>query len=212
LNLPKSATFQRKLEIGFSPSATGRALTLSPSTLTGSQLRGIAPFCGLGLKGSLLVGATNRQVTNGAPGAAAPPGADTITVYGGGSVTVVIAPWLQGTVGVRLLPNGEIELAGEIALPASVDIFPEKSFNKNIFTIGIDIPIVGVAVAGQRIGIFANISGGLDLSAGIGPGQLQQLRLGITYNPAHEDETHVTGAGPAGNSKRDQPIAPEAPS
>jgi hypothetical protein len=145
------------------------------------------------LKGSILVGATNRPVADGQPGGAAGPQAKDITIYGGGSLTIVIAPWLQGTVGVRLLPNGEIELAGEIALPATLNVFPEKKLDKNIFTIGIDIPIVGVAVAGQRIGIFANISGGLDVSAGIGPGELQELKLGITYNPAHEESTHVTG-------------------
>lgn len=144
------------------------------------------------LKGSVLIGATNRPVGNdGKPG-----GEPTkqLTAYGGGTVTIKIAPWLQGTVGIKLLPNGEIEVSGSIGLPSSLNIFPEKSITKNIFTIGIDIPIVGVAAAGQRVGIFANISGGLDLSAGIGPGQLQEVGLGVTYNPAHEDQTHVTGS------------------
>ncbi|MGO9428667.1 eCIS core domain-containing protein [Rhodoblastus sp.] len=146
------------------------------------------------LKGSIMVGATNRPVADGQPAGAAVPNAKAITVYGGGTVTVVIAPWLQGTVGVRIIPpNGEVELSGEIALPSTLDVFPEKKLDKNIFTIGLDIPIVGVAVAGQRIGIFANISGGLDVSAGIGPGQLQELSLKITYNPSHEENTQVSG-------------------
>jgi hypothetical protein len=143
------------------------------------------------LKGSILVGVTNRPVDEaGRPGGE--PTAD-LRAYGGGTVTIRIAPWLQGTIGVKLLPNGEIEVSGSVGLPSSLDIFPEKKLDKNIFTIGIDIPIVGVAVAGQRIGIFADISGGLDLSAGIGPGQLQELGLTVTYNPAHEEQTHVTG-------------------
>jgi hypothetical protein len=146
------------------------------------------------LKGSVTVGATNRPVADAKPAGPAAAKAKTVTVYGGGTVTVVIAPWLQGTVGVRIIPpNGEIELSGKIALPSTLNVFPEKKLDKNIFTIGIDIPIVGVAVAGQRIGIFANISGGLDVSAGIGPGELQELQLGITYNPSHEENTHVTG-------------------
>jgi hypothetical protein len=120
-------------------------------------------------------------------------GSERITLYGGGSLTLKLAPWLQATAAVRLLPNGEVEVTGEIGLPSSLDIFPEKRLDKNIFTIGIDIPIIGVAVAGQRIGIFANISGGLDLSAGIGPGQLQELGLRVTYNPDHEEQTHVSG-------------------
>jgi hypothetical protein len=50
-----------------------------------------------------------------------------------------------------------------------------------------------VSVLGKRVGIFASIGGGLDLRAGIGPGQLQELGLAVTYNPAHEEQTHVTG-------------------
>jgi hypothetical protein len=51
-----------------------------------------------------------------------------------------------------------------------------------------------VAAAGQRIGIFATIGGGLDAYASIGPGQLRNTRVTIVYNPAHEDQTHVTGS------------------
>ncbi len=146
------------------------------------------------LKGSVTVGATNRPVgDDGKPAGPPPDKGDKVTLYGGGSVTLKIAPWLQATAGIKLLPNGEIEVTGEIGLPAALKIFDEKKLDKNIFKIGIDIPIVGVSVAGQRIGIFANISGGLDLSAGIGPGELNQLKLSVTYNPAHEENTLVTG-------------------
>lgn len=143
------------------------------------------------LNGSILVGVTNRPVSpDGKP--AGEPG-NKLIVYGGGTVTVKIAPWLQGTVGIKLEPNGEIVVAGTIALPDTLDIFPEKKLDKNIFKINLDIPIVGVAVLGQRIGIFATIGGGLDLSAGIGPGQLRDTAISITYNPAHEENTRVRG-------------------
>jgi hypothetical protein len=148
------------------------------------------------LKGALAIGATNRPVGEDGNPAGAPPGkaADKITLYGGGSLSLRIAPWLQATAGVRLLPNGEIEVTGRIGLPQSLELFKEKKLDKNLFKIGIDIPIIGVSAAGQRVGIFANITGGLDLSAGIGPGELQDLHLEVTYNPAHEDQTHVSGA------------------
>jgi outer membrane biosynthesis protein TonB len=145
------------------------------------------------LKGSVTVGATNRPVADGAPAGAGEPNGKAITVYGGGSVTVLIAPWLQGTVGVTLTPTGSIKLVGTVGIPGVLNVFPEKKLDKNIFSIGIDIPIVGVAVAGQRIGIFANISGGLDLSAGVGPGQLQELQLTVHYDPEKEAETRVQG-------------------
>jgi hypothetical protein len=146
------------------------------------------------LHGSLRVAATNRPID---PATGEPSGEPTnnITVYGGGQVTVRFSPWLQGTVGIRLLPNGEIELSGEVALPSTVDVFPERRFDRNLFHTRVDIPIVGVSVLGQNIGVFATIGGSLDLTAGIGPGQIRDLSLGVTYNPAHEDQTHVTGHG-----------------
>jgi hypothetical protein len=143
------------------------------------------------LAGTVMVGATNRAI--GADGIPTDTIGDQVIAYGGGTVTVQLTPWLQGTVGVRFLPNGELELTGSIALPSVLEIFPEKRFDRNIFSLNLDIPIIGFSVAGQRIGIFATIGGGLDLSAGIGPGQLQDLGIGITYNPDHEDQTHITG-------------------
>jgi hypothetical protein len=143
------------------------------------------------LSGSLQIGVTNRAVS--AEGQPEGDPTDRLTAYGGGTAAIQIAPWLRGTIGVRLLPNGEIEVSGAIGLPDTLDIFPEKRFDRNIFSIGIDIPIIGVSAAGQRIGIFANITGGLTLGAGIGPGQLRGVNLGVTYNPDHEDQTKVTG-------------------
>jgi len=140
------------------------------------------------LSGTILLGATNRPVDdpNGEPG-------ERFHAYGGGTVTVRIAPWLEGTIGLELLPEGEMEVSGSIGLPDSLDIFPEKRLDKNIFSVDLDIPIVGFAVAGQRVGIFATVGGGLDASAGIGPGQIRELGLTVTYNPDHEDQTHVEG-------------------
>jgi hypothetical protein len=144
------------------------------------------------LKGSLLLGATNRPLgEDGLPGAGEPE--STLRAYGGGTVTVRIAPWLQGTVGMKLLPNGELELVGRIGLPDSLEIFPQKLLKKNLLTIGLDIPILGVAVAGQRVGIFATIQGGIDVEAGIGPGELRDLGIGIKYNPSREQDTEITG-------------------
>ena len=42
-------------------------------------------------------------------------------------------------------------------------------------------------------GIVAEIGGGLGATAGIGPGVIDQLELGITYNPAREEDTAITG-------------------
>lgn len=152
---------------------------------TGSYARGL-------LAGELTVGATNRRVDpeSGEPTDQRGTG---ITAYGGGSATVQLTPWLEGTAGLKLLPSGEVELSGRIGIPDTVELFEEKRYDEELFSIDLDIPIVGVAVAGQRIGIFATIGGGLDLSAGIGPGELRELDLGVTYNPDREEETTLEG-------------------
>lgn len=154
-------------------------------------LEGTAAYAKGMLNGSLLIGVTNRPLSpEGQP--AGPPG-KVLTAYGGGTVTARLAPWLQGTVGIRILRGGEVELAGAIALPDTLKLFEVRNLQRNILRIGLDIPIVGLSVLGQRVGIFATISGALDADAGIGPGELRRLSLAITYNPAHEDRTKVTG-------------------
>ena len=137
------------------------------------------------LAGTVTVGASNRAVgEDGRPsGDPMPDGA--LTVFGSGSATIQIASWLQGTAGIRFDPNGEVTVSGEIGIPSNVEIFARKEIDKSLFSIGIDIPIVP--------GITAEIGGGLNATAGIGPGVIDQLSLGITYNPAHEEDTHVTG-------------------
>lgn len=144
------------------------------------------------LDGSVRAGVTNRAVDES--GTPAGPPTPELTVFGKGTVSLQIAPWLKGTVGIELLANGEVEITGEVALPSSIDLFPEKRFDKNLFSIGIDIPIVGFTIMGQRIGIFATIGGGMDFSAGVGPGQLRDAKLAVKYNPAHEDQTEVDGS------------------
>jgi len=137
------------------------------------------------LSGQIHAGVTNRSVGEGGQlSETADPG-NPLIVYGGGQLTVQIAPWLQGTAGVHFSPNGELTVTGEIGLPSSLQIFPRKEINKSIFSLAVQAPIFP--------GIVAEVGGGLSAVAGIGPGVLDQLRIGITYNPAHEENTTITG-------------------
>ena len=138
------------------------------------------------LSGQLNAGVTNRSV-NEETGELSETAEENnpLIVYGGGSLTIQIAPWLQGTAGVRFSPNGEITITGEIGLPDDLEIFARKEINKSIFNIAVQAPIFP--------GIVAEIGGGLSATAGIGPGVIDQLRLGIEYNPDREQDTRVTG-------------------
>ena len=146
------------------------------------------------LSGQVDIGATNRTIGDDGQPTGDPD--DTMRVYGGGSLTLTLTPWLQATAGVHFLPNGEIEVVGRIGLPDTVDIFPRKSFDRNLFTVpAVEIPIFAIPLGPRSIGLVARITGGLDFSAGFGPGQLRDLYAEVTYNPDHEDETTITGHG-----------------
>ncbi len=111
--------------------------------------------------------------------------AEPMKVWGGGQVNVTAAPWLKATVGLTLDEKGEVTVAGELGLPSSLEIFPRKELNKSLFSLSTQIPIFP--------GIVAEVGGNLSAKAGIGPGALDQLKIGITYNPDHEEDTHITG-------------------
>lgn len=137
------------------------------------------------LSGQISVGVTNRSVDEqGNLGALADPNAP-LVVYGSGSATLRIAPWLQGTAGIKFSPTGEVTVSGDIGLPGDLQLFARQEINKSLFSLSTQIPIVP--------GIVAEVGGNLSAKAGIGPGVLDQLRIHVDYNPAHEENTHVTG-------------------
>ncbi len=144
--------------------------------------------------GNVTVGATNLpvdpetgQFSDGDP-------TETVTIYGSGSVTIKFTPWLQGTAGLKIKPDGSMEVKGKVELPKSVEVFPEKKLEKEIISLSADVPIFGVAAAGQRIGIFLNITGALTAKASVGPGELKDVAVEVTYNPEDESSARVTGS------------------
>jgi hypothetical protein len=154
-------------------------------------IEGTAPYkAGKLVSGNVTVGVTNRLID--AQGNPTDQIGENLVPYGQGSVTLTLAPWLQGKAGIRLLPNGELEIHGELAIPPR-QFFARKGFAKTLLSIGIDIPILGVAVAGQRIGIFATVGGSVTLDASVGPGVLRNTRLNVTYNHARPEQTKIGG-------------------
>lgn len=177
------------------PDIPGIDTTLAVSYDNGAlTIEGTANYERGMLSGSVNIGATNRAIgEDGAPNGD-PDGI--MRVYGGGSLTLTFTPWLQATAGVQFLPNGEIEVTGRIGLPSAVDVFDRKSIDRNLFSMpAIEIPIFAIPLGPRSIGLVARITGGLDFSAGFGPGQLRDLYADVTYNPDREDETTITGHG-----------------
>jgi len=148
----------------------------------------------------IVSGSVNVAVTNGpAPGDTPNAGAGgdgDFRIYGGGELTVKLTPWLQGTLGVQFDEKNELIIKGKIGIPAPVEVFAKKEIpEKDLFSLGVDIPIFAIPLGPKSIGLKARIEGALKAYAGIGPGKLEQLELGIEFNPDHPEETHVTGKG-----------------
>ena len=144
------------------------------------------------LSGSATVGVTNQGVSaDGKPSGG--PGTD-LQVFGGGSLTLKITDWLQGTAGVTFKPDGNIEVIGKIGIPAAVNIFEKKEIKKEIFKAPtIEIPLFAIPVGTRSIGLVATIGGGAEAYASIGPGQLTEAAVEVKYNPAQEESMSITG-------------------
>ena len=73
----------------------------------------------------------------------------TLQAFGGGSLTLTLAPWLAATAECPAHSRtGEVEVTGRIGLPAALDVFPGTGASTGTSSPStLDIPIVGVAVA-----------------------------------------------------------------
>lgn len=144
------------------------------------------------VRGRILVGATNRRVSpegvlSGDPG-------DTWRVYGAGSLTLRLTPWLEATAGITVSPLGVITISGRIGLPNTVNVFDRRSFNRRLFDFPtLEIPLFAIPLGPRSLGLVATIGGGIDFDAGFGPGQLQDLSADITYTIGQEDSISLGG-------------------
>ncbi|RAW01584.1 eCIS core domain-containing protein [Pseudochryseolinea flava] len=138
-------------------------------------------------------------VTNGPPPSEAPNAggaAGHFRVYGGGELTAQLTSWLKGTIGVTFDENNQVIFSGKLALSSSIEVFGKKTMpEKDLFSMGFDIPIFAIPVGPKSIGLKARIEGALVAYAFIGPGKLEGVELGITYNPDKPEDTEVTGKG-----------------
>jgi len=176
------------------PDIPGIDSTLSVTYDNGAlTIEGSAQYRRGMLSGSINVAATNRAI--GEDGQPTGDPTDTILVYGGGSLTLQITPWLAATAEVQFLPNGELEVTARLSSD-EYEVFRRREINRNLFRVPtIEIPLFAIPLGPRSIGLVAQIGGGLDFTAGFGPGTLQNMSAEITYNPARESETTLNGHG-----------------
>jgi hypothetical protein len=118
------------------------------------------------------------------------PPADKFTATGTGMVTIKFGKKLTGTVGLTVLPNGEIQYEGEIALPPRVELFDALDVKHSLIDPDpLKINLIGI----PRVRVYAVIDGELRFEAGLGPGTLENAKVHIQFNPDHQEETVIEG-------------------
>ena len=144
-------------------------------------------------KGSLDLTVTNKAVDPKGNPIEGPTQAN-FTIFGHGSATMTFG-LITATAGLTYTPDGEIIVDGELALPPTFELFPQKRYDKELLHVAPpEFPIWGVSLAGFGIGIFAFFDAYLKFDASIGPGTINHALLTATYNFEHPEDTVIDGS------------------
>jgi len=116
-------------------------------------------------------------------------------LFGTGDLAYEIIPGLVAAVGVELREDGTAKVSGELRIPSQIDLFPEKPIEKTLFSIGTQIPIIAIPLGSRSVGLVAEVGADLKARAGIGPGQIRQLKVMASFDPAKEDAAFEFAGG-----------------
>jgi hypothetical protein len=148
--------------------------------------------------GDVHVGLTNRAVSPDGELSGTEPGNE-LRLFGSGNVNARVTEHLQGGVGVKVRPTGELRISGRIGLAQAVTLFdqypPKERATREIFAMPtLSIPIFGFSLSGTTVGIALNINGRIDGHAFVGPGLLSQAEINVVdFNPARPESLDVRG-------------------
>jgi hypothetical protein len=116
-------------------------------------------------------------------------------ISGGGELAYEIIPGLVAGVGIEIREDGTTKISGELKIPAQINLFPEKKIEKTIFSVSIQIPIFAIPLGTRSVGLVAEIGADLKARAGVGPGQIRQLKVKAAFDPAKEESKFEFSGG-----------------
>ena len=113
-------------------------------------------------------------------------------VFGEGDLNFAFTDWLSGTAHVIIDSEGYTTIIGEITPQKEFELFPQKDYNKRLFTLEARAPD-GIPVVGN-IFIFANV--GMDAFAKLGRAKFQKILVKGTYStdPKKSKDFSVQGS------------------
>lgn len=122
--------------------------------------------------------AGSAEEAAGAESAAEGPRPGPRAVAGWGVLNFAVTEWLTGQAQVIIDNEGHITVVGEIRPPAEVELFPQRDYVRELFTLEVRT-LYGVPLVGN-VFLFANI--GLAALAKLGPGKIYNIVLQGTYS------------------------------
>ncbi len=193
----EAAPWRLRAEGDLQPALPGIAMNLHALYDDGQLIaRADAPFSiGERVSGRLSAGVANVPCdSEGQPQEGATPGAG-LFAFGQGSATVRLSEQFQGDFGIRVGSDANLRISGGVGISQAITLFEQRRWERELLRFPtVSIPIFGVAVGGNVVGIAATIGGGLNAEASVGPGQIDQGRIGIEdWDPAQPDSLHVSG-------------------
>jgi Domain of unknown function (DUF4157) len=106
---------------------------------------------------------------------------------GEGTLSYQVSENLIATAGVEIPEKGPVKLKGALTFPKPILLFKPFGDDFTIFRLpDIDIPIPGASIG--PVGLEVRIRGRLDAAYSIGPGQLQNTRIGADFQPFEENK------------------------
>jgi Domain of unknown function (DUF4157) len=107
---------------------------------------------------------------------------------GGGELSYEIAPGLVAFVGMQIREDGTTKVSGGLRVPETIDIFPRKEVEKELFKLPtIEIPIFAIPLGTRSAGLVATIDARIVARAGVGPGQLRKVKILADFDPSAEE-------------------------
>ncbi|WP_264522933.1 DUF4157 domain-containing protein [Flavobacterium sp. N502536] len=120
----------------------------------------------------------SAREANGVPEANSGPTPGPRAMAGWGEVDFSFTEWMTGRAMVIIDNEGHVTIHGEITPPAEVELFAQRDYIREIFTVEVRT-LYGVPLVGN-VFLFANI--GLEALAKIGPAKIYNIRAVGTYS------------------------------
>ncbi|MGE3357376.1 MAG: hypothetical protein AB7O92_12205 [Acidimicrobiia bacterium] len=102
-----------------------------------------------------------------------------IAVGGSGAVTAQLMPGLQGTLTATILPEGAVDVSGQIVVTEPYSLFSELRTDKELVNYSQSIPLWAILVAVIRVRA--------GVRAGIGPGVFRNIQITGSYTVGSEE-------------------------